>query len=474
MARRFLLSLILTIAPQLCCGAAVVYRFDLHDEMIDPATVFYFVRAYAHAEEASADAVIIDIDTPGGRVDSMLEIRNRIIESPLRTYAYVHAAISAGALVALSTDGIYMAPGSTIGGAQPILGTGAELAPSVDAKITSILRSEVRATLRELARKNPSRWTEEQLDYVIQVSEAFITPPSEDVMSIYVSGEVVCHKDELLTMDWEQAVQEHLAVARVETFDDVVRDLGYESAQVRQVNLTWSEELARFLTKSSVTALLLLVGLLGIYLEIKTPGFGLPGIVGITALTLFFFGAYVADLATIVEPLMVIAGIILLGIEVFVLPGFGLPGILGILLIVFGLLLALVRLPPPEFEFSLLYFRAGLTTLALTFVLLIIAVTILAKYLPKSSLWRRLELQPATTSPPTVPLPPGVDKSPVTPGATGRALSDLRPAGRAEIAGEPYDVVTAGEYIERGSAIRVTQVTGSRVQVAAAPPEQRG
>jgi membrane-bound serine protease (ClpP class) len=447
-------------------GRPVVYRFELHDSMIDPATAFYFARAYARAEAADADAVIVDIDTPGGRLDSCIQVRNRIFESEIPTYAYItHWAISAGSLIALSTDRIYMGPNSSIGGSQPIASTGEGVDEAVNEKITSILRSEVRATMREQQHRDPDRW--DNLDYQILLAEAFITPPDEDIISIYASPEVACNADELLTLDWEEAVRERIATDRCETIEDVLTAIGLEGAEVREVELTWSEKLARILSTTAVSSILLMIGLGGLYLEFKTPGLGLPGAIGLFALMLYFFGAYLADLSTVIEPLLVVTGFVLLAAEIFVIPGFGIAGLAGITCIVLGLLMALVRLPPPEFEFSMIYVDGAIQTVAVGLVLLIIAVILLAKYLPKTSLWRLLELEPAVIGGQTPPIPTGSKIKDISrlEGKEGVAVTDLRPAGKVEIDGDPFDVVTQGEFIAAGTPVRVLQAVGARIVV---------
>lgn len=452
----------------------IVFRFELHDEMIDSATEFYFVRAFRRAEEAGADAIVIDMDTPGGELGATMQIRNRIFESDIPVYTYIrHWAISAGALIALASDGIYMGPTSSIGGAQPIPASGGELAPAVDEKITSIMRSEVRATIRERARQHPDRFASAELEYQIRLAEAFITPPDTAIYSRHDPAVLVCASGELLTMDWEQAVRERLALARAETLDEVLTLAGLEGAEVREVELTWSENLARFLSRSTVSALLLLVGLGGLYLEFKMPGLSLPGIVGGVALLLFFFGAHLADLSSIFEPMLVLLGFILLGVEIFVIPGFGLTGLLGILCIFFGFVLAMVRLPPPEFEFSLVYVQPALTALAAGLVGFFVLVIVLARYLPRTSVFSRLVLEPATIGHVDVALPAGVrgiDGRALV-GQPGRAATDLRPAGMVDIGGQPYDVVTRGEFIAVGTPVRVVEVAGTRIVVAASHGE---
>jgi membrane-bound serine protease (ClpP class) len=457
----------LTLAGPLA-AAPLVYRFTLHDDMIDPATAFYFARAYARAEGDEADAIIIDMDTPGGELEATMQIRNRIFESDIPTHVFIsHWAISAGALISLATDGIYMGPSSSIGGAQPITATGAEVPESVDEKITSIMRSEVRATIREQARKHPDRWTEEEIDYRILLAEAFITPPDEDIMSIHASGEVACSAGELLTLDWEEAIREGLAVGRCETFEDVLREIGMEGAEVRDVILTWSEQLALFFSRRAVSALLLMIGLAAIYVEFKTPGIGLALAVAVVAFTLFFFGASLADLSSVFEPVMVLIGVALLAVEIFILPGFGLAGLMGILCIVVGLVMALVKLPPPEFEFGPIYLYGPMWVVAWSMVLSIVAIAALAHWLPRTRLWHFLELEPATIGPVTPDIPVGapVKRTEELVGRRGVALTDLRPAGKVEIEGHPFQVVTEGGYIDGGSPVRVSEVHGSQVVV---------
>ncbi len=471
---RRLLSLALALAALTTSLAAapVVYRLDLHDDMIDASTAFYFARAYARAEAAEADAIIIDIDTPGGRLDSCLQVRNRIFESEIPTYAHVRRwAISAGALIALATDGIQMGSNSTIGGSQPVTPTGG-MDEVADEKTTSILRAEVRATLREQARTNPDRWSGEELAHLIRITEAMITPPEEDIPSRAASGEVACRADELLTLDWEQAVREGVADGRVDRFEDVLAAIGMEGAEVRTVDLTWSEGLARFLNTTAVASILLMIGLGALYLEFKVPGLGLPTIVAIIAFTLYFFGTHVADLSTIIEPLLVLVGIAFVLVEIFVLPGFGVAGLVGLVCIVAGLTMAFVKLPPPntDFQFSPVYMGDGLVVVAFGMALALVPIILLAWWLPRSPLWSRLDLTPATIRGQTPPIPVGATLSPgQLIGMSGVVRTDLRPAGTVDLDGHPFDVVTQGEFIAQGTAVRVIDTEGTRIVVAAIP-----
>jgi membrane-bound serine protease (ClpP class) len=437
--------------------------------MIDSGTDFYFTRAFARAEAASADAIIIDMDTPGGELGATMQIRNRIFESDIPTYTYIrHWAISAGALIALSTDGIYMGPSSSIGGAQPIAGSGAEIPEAVDEKITSIMRSEIRSTLREQARENPDRWDDEALDYLIRISEAFITPPDEDIMSLHVSGEVVCSAGELLTMDWEEAIQEGLADGRCEDLDEVLAAIGLADAELREIQLTWSEQLARFFSRSMISGALLLIGLAAAYIEFKTPGIGLGLAVAIIAFSLFFFGTHLADLSNFFDVLLVAIGIGLIAVEVFILPGFGFAGVAGFACLLTGLIMALVRLPPPEFDFRPLYITDALNLVALSLVLSIAAIIALASWLPKTRLWNAFDLEPATIGPltPALPVGGGISRTQDLMGLAGTAQTDLRPSGKVDIDGHPFNVVSDGDFISKGARVKVTAVEGSRVVVA--------
>ena len=291
--------------------------------MIDLGLVPYVDRVLAEAASAGAAAIILQIDTFGGRVDAAVQIRDSLLRSPLRTVAFVDKrAISAGALISLAATTIAMAEGGTIGAATPVMaGAPGAAAPPVTEKTVSYMRKEFRATAEHRGR--PPLLAEAMVDTDVEILE-------------------VIAKGKLLTLTTEEALTLKVADLRAADLPALLAALDLAGAEVRQAGETWAENLVRFLTHPIVSSLLMTMGLLGIMIEIRTPGFGVPGTVGIASLGLFFWGHYLARLAGWEVLLLLGIGLALLGVELFVLPGFGVTGFLGIGAILGGLTFTLV------------------------------------------------------------------------------------------------------------------------------------
>lgn len=418
--------------------------------IIDLGLVPYVQRALDAAAAARAAALILPIDTFGGRVDAAVQIRDSLLRSPLRTVAFVDKrAISAGALISLAATTIAMADGATIGAATPVM-AGAPGAPPQPAaeKTVSYMRKEFRATAE--SRRRPPVIAEAMVDADVEIPDLIA-------------------KGKLLTLTTEEALNHKVADLRAADLTALLAALDLAGAEVRRVTETWAESLVRFLTHPVVSSLLMTLGVLGILIEIRTPGFGVPGTVGIASLGLFFWGHYLVRLAGWEVLLLVGTGLALLGVELFVLPGFGVTGTLGIGAILAGLTWTLIG--------------RGATWEALTWAALrVLASALVAlaaglvafRFLPRLPLARRLVLETAMTAREGYASPPQDDTGWLE--KRGVAATALRPAGIARIEGARVDVVTDGDYVEAGEAIRVTRVDGNRIIVRreAAAPEGSG
>ena len=387
-------------------------------------------RALRTAAREGAGAVVLDIDTPGGRVDAAQRIVDAISESEVPVYALVNRrAFSAGAMIALATDGVRMRPGSVIGAATPVLGT--EKAPE---KYVSAMRSEMRA-LAESRGLDPA------------IAEAMV---DEDV-----EVEGVSESGKLLTLTTEEAVAVEYAV-EVRDLQALLAELDLESAEVVSAEVNWAERFVRFLANPVVTSLLLSLGALGILTEIKTPGLGLPGAVGALALALFFGSHLILGLAGIEDVLIFVAGLALIAVEVFVVPGFGIFGILGLLGVLGGLYMGLLGSLPLAMDFA----RAGMIITLVLLALVVFGVVIVHKLPGNATLLRRSIFLGRRMDRST-----GFESQHVRSeliGREGRAVTDLRPSGTALIQGERIDVVADSEWIEAGTPIQVCSAEGYR------------
>lgn len=396
----------------------------------------YVSRVINEAEKNNADAIIFKINTFGGRVDAATQIKDAILSSKIKTVAFVNnRAISAGALITLSCNTIVMAPGSNMGAATVVDQTGQK----VGEKYQSYMRSEMRSTAEKNGRPT-------------DIAQAMVDE------RIVIPG--LCDSTQLVTLTSEEAVKYKMADTILSKLDDVLKYLKLENARVVDVRSNWAEDVVRFLNNPIVASFLIMIGFFGLLAEIKTPGWGLPGTAGLIALALFFGSSYILQLASIVEILMFVVGIILIAVEIFVIPGFGLPGISGIILVFASIFLSLLG-GDPFINFETISLAIIQLTIAL--IAAIVLVFLLAKFLPKTSAFSKLVLSEAEKAEQGfVSYPSEISLI----GKTGKALTVLRPAGIAEIDGKKYDVIADNEYIEPGKVIKVIRVEGIKVVVS--------
>ena len=274
-------------------------------------------RTIAEAEAAGARAVILDIETPGGRIDAAERIVDAVRNAKVPVYAFVNMrAFSAGAVIALAAREVYMRPGSVMGAATPVTGDGTK-APE---KIVSAMRSEMRG-LAEARGLDP------------RIAEAMVDE------SIGVPGLV--EPGRLLTLTAAEAARVGYA-KEVADWDALMQTLALTEAPVQETRANWAERAVRFLTHPMVAPLLLSLGMLGLIIEIKTPTFGLAGVAGAAALTAFFGSHFLLGLAGWEEIILLGIGVLLLAVEMFVLPGFGIAGIAGTLAVFAAFFLSMV------------------------------------------------------------------------------------------------------------------------------------
>jgi membrane-bound serine protease (ClpP class) len=430
--RRLLLGLAFLILVAPASGRAqsrVVYRLTVTGE-IDQGLAPYLARGLREAKTAGAAAVILDLDTPGGRVDAAERIVDAVRASAVPVYAFVNPrAYSAGALIALSTKAIYMRPGAVLGAATPVSGEGVK-APE---KYVSAMRGEFRA-LAEQHGLDP------------RVAEAMVDE------QIGVPGLVEPGK--LLTLSTSEALQVKYAKAQVDDQAGLLVALGLAGAEVITVSPNWAEDVVRFLTSPIVSSLLLSLGILGLLTEIKAGAHGLGLLVSLGALGLFFGASLILGLAGWEVLLLLGLGVVALGIEVFAAPGTLIPGLVGALLIGSSMVLAMSGTSPTGADLSRALAVLG-ASVGITFAVVYAWV----RHLPNSNRFAGLLLRHASHS------SEGFISAPVRNdlvGQEGVSVTDLRPAGMAQVAGERLDVVTEGEYIPAGRRIKVIRSEGYR------------
>ncbi len=407
------------------------------DGMIDLGLAPYLARALRDAEAGGASAVLVEINTFGGRVDAAVAIRDVLVTSPVRTVAFINQrAISAGALIALSCHTIVMVPGGTIGAAAPVTGGTSEAQPAGE-KTVSYVRKEFAATAE--MRKRPIAFAEAMVD--------------EDVV---IDGVVA--EGKLLTMTASEAVTHKVADVVAADRAAALAAVDLADVDVREIDQTWAESVVRFLTHPVISSLLMTIGLLGLIVEIRTPGFAVPGTIGLLSLGLFFWGHWLVQLAGWEELLLVGLGVALLAVEVFILPGFTIAGIAGILALVAGLGMALVGAGA-----TTAVVIAALGRVAIAILLAIVSSLVLLRLLPRLPFGRQLVLEGGMDADLGYVSGPASDRLRL--GRTGVTVSPLRPAGIADIDGSRVDVVSDGGFIEAGVPVVVTRVDGNRIVV---------
>jgi membrane-bound serine protease (ClpP class) len=401
----------------------------------------FIERSLAEAEAAGAAFVVLDMDTPGGRVDAAQRITDALRDADLPVYTLVNRrALSAGALIALATDEIYLRPGSVIGAATPVDGSG-QKAPE---KIVSAMRSEMRSLAEERG-----------LDP--DVAAAMV---DEDVA---VEGLVETGK--LLTLTTEDAVR--IGYGReVEDFDALLAELDATSAQVAVAETNWAEGLVRFFSNPIVAPFLLTLGFIGLITEIKTPSFGMAGTAGLLSLALFFGSHLIVGLAGLEDVIVFGVGLVLIGVEVFLIPGFGLFGILGAIGILGGLYMSLLGSLPTGADFS----RAGLV-LSTTVLLVIMTAWAMIRTLPRSSRLAKSGIFLLERTDRETGYESAHPRSELV-GRTGTAVTDLRPSGTGLFGEERIDVVSESSWITEGTPIKIISAEGYRHVVREVKPSE--
>ena len=473
---------------------ALVYVINIRNEIGNGLRV-YIDNGIEQASEAEADAIIFDVHTPGGAVGAARDIIDAIQRTEIPTIAYVNTeAISAGAMISLSCDQIVMRYGGAIGDSAPVSIQGEELSE----KAVSYIRGKIRATAERQGR-NPdiaAAMVDKRLYLVRFMEGEIVTLREEEYIERKEIGEEMeiiaagGPEGELLTLTTEEALEYNLADGEADTVTDLLgmyqivevdgerkalttdgivqkqMELGDNSVTVikslkdatqETVLVTLADRFVFFVTSPIISGLLLTLGGLGLLVEIRTPGFGVPGIAGLICLGLFFWGHRLLDISADYAAIAFILGVVLLLIELFVIPGFGIAGIAGIVLMlgsVFFVFRNAYKLETAVFTLS--------SAIILTFALAIA----LFYLLPRTRTWNHLVLSAAMDSGSGFHSAPREDFQ-VYVGKTGVALTPLRPAGTVRVDDTRLDVVTAGDFIVRDTPVKIINVEGSKIFVEA-------
>ena len=419
-------------------------------------------RGVEKAVEADADAIILLMDTPGGSVKIMQEMVNPIIDVGIPTYTLVESeAISAGAIIAMATDQIYMTPRSTIGDAMPvIMGQGGyeELGEAEREKIESYMDAIARSIAQAKGRNETLIRAMVRRSVEFKLEDGTVISPEGNILTL------TNQEAELLLPDGTRLLSE----GTVADLEEMLEILGLENAELIELIPSMADDLALLITK--LAPILMTLALLLVYLEIQSPGIGWAGGGAALLFIVVTFGHNVAGLAGFEDLVFIALGIALLLVELFVLPGFGIAGISGILLLGWGLLQSMtIRYPGNPGDLPGLDNIGNLGPAITTLGLAVIGSTLLAALLlksmgEKSLLGKRLILseaiQPASQEESTLSLKGLI-------GQQGIALTPLRPAGTVQLNGKNYDAIADGDYVEPQSRIQIQDVHNHRLLVTA-------
>ncbi|MCA9446502.1 MAG: nodulation protein NfeD [Candidatus Omnitrophica bacterium] len=428
----------------------VVYTLPIEGQ-VRPIMMTLFQRGLKEAEDHDVDLVLLIMDTPGGELGIAEEISRNLLECKVPTATWIrNEGLSAGMLIAISTQRTYMADISLVGDCQPIFAGAGEIKEAPEKILTVVREYGERA-----ARKNGY-----PVDAVLAMIDENIDYTSPD-------GEIRAATGQLLTLRAEEAVQIGFAEAVCNTTDEVLIQMGLGHATVKKFTKNWAEIIAAFIASPSIASLLTLIGLAGLFIEYKTPGFGLPGGVGLIALALVFWGHSIAHLAGLEGMVLFFLGVVLLAIEIFIIPGFGIFGIAGLGLMLIGLLITFLTVPlDSPFFVPSVHLSMPLTQIAVALIGSIVVVFFAAMYLPDIPVLERwgLSMRSELKTDKGFSSHEVIKGNELT-GQTGVTLSSLKPGGLARIGKKRMDVVTQGEYIDAGQTVRVVEVRGMQVIV---------
>lgn len=417
----------------------LVYKYDIK-ENIGPPARHRTQRAFQEADSLNADFILLHLNTYGGTVNDADSIRTRLMQSRIPVIVFVdNNAASAGALISIAADRIYMRPGGNIGAATVVDATG-EVVPD---KFQSYMRSMMRSTA-EAKGRDP------------QIAQAMVDP------SIEVEGVIEAGK--VLTFTASEAMRWGFSEGMAENIEEVLEIAGIERYEIVEQRLSFTDRIIQFLINPIVSGILIMLILGGIYFELQTPGIGFPILAAALGALLYFAPLYLEGLATHYEIALFLLGLILIAVELFAIPGFGVTGVLGALFMISGLALAMVG--NEGFDFTGVPFTDILMAFLIVIIALFVSLTLsfyTGQKLFSTSRFGELALDTVHETTSGYTSADAVMKTLV--GKTGAAFTMLRPSGKVEIDDEVYDATALTGFIDKGEAIRVVKYETSQVFV---------
>jgi len=446
--------------------------------MIDGGLASSVQRRTELAVKGGAKIIFYEIDTWGGLVDAALEITDTISGvKDAKTVAFVpphKKAISAGALIAMSCNEIVMGPNTTLGDCEPIIPTGETGITTAPEKIQTVLRAKFRqfakdkgcpdALVEALVSKDTAVYRIKKTSGAVE----YVTGATLDSMADGEKKEIAEKKcilpaGRLLTMTQDEAVEYNFAKRIVSSKKELFEFYNLKPSAVVTQETNWSEEMVRWI--EAISPILIAIGLVAIYLEFKYAGTFMFAGIAVVCFALVFFSKYMVGLAESMAVLVFIVGFLLILLEIFLLPGYMIPGFVGVTLLIAGLVLASQPYVVPTTPYEVKLTTENVVWVLGSFVGSVFLFILLVQFLPHTPAhaWTVL----SATEPQSAGYSVAMERDKQLLGKTGVAHSVLRPAGRAEIEGTVIDVVTEGDFIERGKTIRVKYVDGNRIVVEA-------
>ena len=427
----------------------LVYMLPLDDE-IGSTTWQHTRRALDEAEQMNADILLVHLNTYGGSVLHADSIRSALLHFNRPVVAFVdNNAASAGALIALACDSVYMRKDATMGAVTVVNGADGAAMPD---KYQSYMRAMMRATAESHGKDSLGNWRRNPL-----IAEAMVDP------RVIVPG--LIDSTRVLTFTAGEAVKWKFADGTAENIDEVMSCIGVPDYRLKRFSPTWVDNLLGFFTNPAVQGILIMLIIGGIYFELQTPGMGFPSVVAIMAAVLYFLPLYLTGIASSWLVLLFLIGLLLLLLEVFVIPGFGIAGISGAVLMAASLFIGLLEnfsVTPGSFDLHVV------SNATLTFILAIAAaigiiVFLSSKYAPKalsihSELTHCQDVEDGYI---------GVDTKPaLLVGRNGVAETDMRPGGKVNVNGETYDAISLKGFIEAGTEVTVRRYENAQLYVS--------
>jgi membrane-bound serine protease (ClpP class) len=418
----------------------LIYKFNIKDE-IAPPVWHNTKKALREAREMKADIILIHMNTYGGMVETADSIRTAILQSKIPVWVFIdNNAASAGALISIACDSIYMRSGANIGAATVVDQTGKPLPDKYQSYMRSTMRSTAEATGRDP-----------------DIAQGMVDP------RVYIPG--ITDTGQVITFTTSEAIKYKFCNAQADNIEEILKITGKQNYKIVEQKLTTSDRIIGFLTKPMISGLLIMIIIGGIYFELQTPGVGFPLAAATLAAIVYFAPLYIEGLAANWEILIFIIGVILLLVEIFAIPGFGVAGISGIILIVTGLTLSMIG--NVGFDFTGIPFQgvvvAFFIVIIASFFSLISSFFLTRKLFGGHTMFGDLAL--LTTQQSNEGYVSSDSHYTEMKGTEGFAFTMLRPAGKVEIEDQIFDAVAESGFIDRGEKIRVVKYENAQLIV---------